>query len=403
MTPLFRKFLGINWILVLTMYGLLIFGIFSIHAAGWTRDEAHLQLLWNRQVIMIAIGTVFFFTAALIDYRWLVWISVPFYLFGIGLLIALRIPGFGVEKSGAVSWLQIGTFTFQPSQIAIASGIILFAVILGKLHNVHKIFRNHFLRLALAGLVMAPPFFLVLTESDIGSAAVWLPVLASMLLIGSIPFRYLISLILVGTMIIPVVYFFVLKDYQKARIDTYIKIVSGKEYDERGDGWVPKHLQIAIGSGGWKGKGYKTERSVSNTWLPKDVVINDFIFAPVAEEHGFRGAMLLISGLAFLILQALFVAFYARDQFGRLLIIGIVALIFTHCFMNIGMNINLVPITGLPLPFVSYGGTFTVIVMFLLGVVQSVWVHRDIRVKEEPAPNEPASFNPGGLSVLQRS
>jgi rod shape determining protein RodA len=400
MTPLFRKFLGINWILVLTMYGLLIFGIFSIHAAGWTREEDHLKFLWNRQVVMIAIGTVAFFFAALIDYRWLVWIAVPFYLVSVGLLISLSF--FGVEKSGAISWLEIGTFVFQPSQVAIASGIIIFAVILGKLHNVHKVFRNHFLRLGLAGAVLAPPFLLVLTESDIGSASVWLPVLISMLLIGSIPFRYLISLLLAGTMIIPVVYFFVLKDYQKARIDTYIKIATGQEYDERGDGWVPKHLQIAIGSGGWKGKGYKTERSVSNTWLPKDVVINDFIFAPVAEEHGFRGAMLLISGLAFLILQALFVAFYARDQFGRLLIIGIVALIFTHSFMNIGMNLNLVPITGLPLPFVSYGGTFTVILMFLLGVVQSVWVHRDIHPQEDAA-EEPPAYQPSGVSVLQRS
>jgi rod shape determining protein RodA len=400
MTPLFRKFIGINWIMVLTMFGLLIFGIFSIHSAGWTRDEDHLKFLWNRQIIMIAIGTAAFFVAALIDYRWLVWIAVPFYLFAVGLLISLRF--FGVEKSGAVSWLQIGTFVFQPSQVAIASGIILFAVVLGKLHNVHKIFRNHFLRLALSGLVMVPPFLLVLTESDLGSAAVWLPVLISMLLIGSIPFRYLISLLLTGSMVIPVVYFFVLKEYQKARIDTYVKIVTGQEYDERGDGWVPKHLQIAIGSGGWKGKGYKTEKSVSNTWLPKDVVTNDFIFAPVAEEHGFRGAMLLISCLAFLILQALFVAFYARDQFGRLLIIGIVALIFTHSFMNIGMNINLVPITGLPLPFVSYGGTFTVILMFLLGVVQSVWVHRDIRLEKEPAPEQP-TFHPTGVSVLQHS
>ena len=149
-------------------------------------------------------------------------------------------------------------------------------------------------------------------------------------------------------------------------------MLMGRAYDEQGTGWVPKHCMIAIGSGGWEGKGYKTGNSVANLWLPEKVAINDFIFASVAEEHGFRGSMILISAQGLLLLQCLFVAFYSRDQLGRLIVVGVSMLIFTHIFMNIGMNILLVPITGLPLPLISYGGTFVLTLMFLLGLVQSV-------------------------------
>ncbi len=384
MTPLFRKFLGLNWVLVLTMYSLLIFGVFSIHGASWTRDSDYLVNSWNRQVTWIAIGTAVFFVVSLVDYRWIHWGAIPLYFAALGLLIALKF--FGVEKSGAKSWIEIGGFSLQPSQAAITGGILLLALVLSRLPTLLPFFRHPFLRLLICGAIMLPPFLMVLKEPDIGSAAVWLPVVGGLLIVGSIPFRYLIVLVLAGTMVVPVVYFFVLENYQKDRIDTYLNMLTGKAYDERGAGWVPKHCMIAIGSAGWEGKGFKTKNSVANTWLPEDVVINDFIFATVAEEHGFRGAMILVSGLAFLLLQCVFVAFYSRDQLGRLIVVGIIMLVFTHIFMNVGMNVLLVPITGLPLPFISYGGTFTLILMFLLGLTQSVWVHRDQGTGTEKTP-----------------
>ncbi|MFV1993961.1 MAG: FtsW/RodA/SpoVE family cell cycle protein [Verrucomicrobiales bacterium] len=374
-----------NWVLVLTMFCLLVFGVFSIYGASWTRESEYLRNSWNRQIVWIAVGTGVFFVTALIDYRWVNWGAIPLYLGSLALLIALLF--LGVEKSGARSWLDIGGFSLQPSQPAITSGILLLALVLSRLQSMHRFFRHPFVRLLACGLIFVPPFLLVLKEPDIGSAAVWLPVVGAMLLVGSIPFRYLIVITLAGTMVVPVTYFFVLKSYQKARIDTYLDMLMGRPFDEQGAGWVPRHCMIAIGSGGWEGKGFRTRSSVSNTWLPEDVVINDFIFATIAEEQGFRGAMILLSGQALLLLQCIFVAFYARDQFGRLICVGVITLIFTHVFMNAGMNILLVPITGLPLPLISYGGTFVLVIMFLLGLVQSVWVHRDAAIAEkEKAP-----------------
>ncbi len=369
-----------NWVLVLTIFSLLVFGVFAIYGASWTRDSDYLADSWNRQVVWIAIGTFIFFGTSLIDYRWIVWGAVPMYILGVSCLIALRF--LGVTSSGATSWINIGFMNFQPSQLAVVSGILLLAVVLSRLQRFHHFFRHPRLRRGICGIIVVPPFLLVLKEPDIGSAAVWLPVAGAMLLIGSIPFRYLTVVALCGTMVVPVVYFFILQNYQKKRVDTYLDMLMGRAYDEQGAGWVPKHCMIAIGSGGWEGKGFKTDNSVANLWLPEKVAINDFIFASIAEEHGFRGAMILISAQGLLLLQCLFVAFYSRDQLGRLIVVGVSALLFTHIFMNIGMNMLLVPITGLPLPLISYGGTFVLTLMFLLGLIQSVWVHRDSQSTE---------------------
>ncbi|CAN5138339.1 FtsW/RodA/SpoVE family cell cycle protein [soil metagenome] len=387
MTPLLRKFLGINWILFATMMGLLIFGVFAIYSASEFRADAGMALLWKRQISLIAIGLVVFFGAALIDYRWMRWGSIPFYLGALALLIAVQFEG--VEVHSSKSWLKLGPLQFQPSQVAIAAGIVAIAFVLAELHKHVPIFRYHFLRLILAGILAAGPLALVLEEGDFGSASVWLPVLGAMLLVGSIPFRYLIVIALVAISVLPIAYNFGLKDYQKARIQVFMDLWAGKPINTQDEGYAINNILMAVGSAGWEGKGFlgknvKDQKTVNRMgFIPKDTAINDFIFTVVAEEQGFRGSMLLISGFAFLLLQLVFVAFSSRDQLGRLLVAGTGALLFAHIFQNIGMNINLLPITGIPLPFISYGGTFVVINMFLLGVAQSVWIHRNT-----PAPEK---------------
>ncbi len=391
MTPLFRKFLGINWLLVLTVTGLVIFGIFSIQSATSFRIESEPELAtrWNRQMIMALVGGLILFIVALVDYRWLKWAAVPMYLGSIVLLLYLKATG--REISGAKSWLEIGGFSFQPSQIAIMSGIVMIALILGELRKLHKIFEFPPVLILLVCIVTAIPAYLVLQEPDIGSTAVWGAVLGATLLVGAIPFRYLIVGVLAILMFLPIAYFFGLKDYQKKRVETYLNMLMGKKVDEQGAGWVPKHNMIAIGSAGWYGKGYKGSRMGEGEstikemgFVPANVAINDFIFVVIAEEHGFQGGIVLIGVIVFFLLQLLFIAFHSRDQFGRLIVIGLTALIFFHCFMNIGMCILLVPITGLPLPLVSYGGTFIIIILFMIGISQSVWVHRHAVVEEAP-------------------
>ena len=147
--------------------------------------------------------------------------------------------------------------------------------------------------------------------------------------------------------------------------------------DTQGSAYAAFYIEKAVGSGGFNGKGRLNEKTINNLgFIPKRTAIDDFIFAVWAEEMGFRGGMILLGGFTLMIIQGLFVAFNARDVVGRLICAGVVGLIFAHVFQHVGMNLLIMPITGIPLPFISSGGTFVVICMFLCGMMQSVWVHR---------------------------
>lgn len=395
MTPLFRKILGLNWVVVITMLGLCAFGIFAIYSASWMRESAYVSDSFERQIKWFCIGLAVFFVTSLIDYRWIRWLALPSYLLGVALLVLLQFKGVGVTLSGAESWLKIpGTnFQFQPSQVAIVSGIMILSVALGELHRVHPVFRNHMLRLAISLVLVSVPFILIALEPDVGSACVWGPVAACMLLVANIPFRYLIVLTLLALIAMPMVYWFALQDYQKARIRVFLQAIQGEEVDRRGEGYATSRVIVAVGSAGWEGKGHKGSRikqvdpdakTMSELGLVgPNVDISDYIFGVIGEEHGYRGSMIVITAFLLLILQCLFIAFYSRDQMGRLLVVGGVMVLFVHVFLNIGMTIQLVPITGLPLPFISSGGTFLVTCMFLMGIVESVWVHRNEEVGSE--------------------
>jgi rod shape determining protein RodA len=375
-----------NWVLVFTMLGLVIFGIFSIYGASWMREDPELANKWQDQIRWAFVGLGVFFIVSLIDYRWIKWAAIPFYL---GALILLIIAEFkGIEVYGTQGWLRLpGGVTFQPSQVAIAGGIIMLSLVLSHLHKLHHIFRNHFLRVFVAGAIGGLPFLLVLKSGDLGSSLVWAPVIGAMLLVGAIPFRYLIVIVLSGTLILPFAYFFGLKDYQKKRITVQIDMLMGRDVDIRNEAYSAHNNLLAIGSGGWTGKGFKNPDTLNyKGFISTKTSITDFIFPVLAEEHGFRGAFLMLSAFLLLLLQSLFVAFYARDMIGRLVVVGVVALFFAHIFQNVGMNILLMPITGIPLPLISYGGTFMVMIMFLMGLVQSVWVHRRTTSQAQKPP-----------------
>ncbi len=381
MTPFFRKFLGMHWLLVANMFVLLIFGIFCIYAASWMREDPALANVWNRQIVWIAIGSVFFFAASLINYRWVFWGGVPLYLLGLTLSIMALIKGESVRSHS--SWLDLGGVNVQPSQIAVAGGIIVTALILGHLHKLHPIFRNHFLRLSLAGIACLIPFGIVLLQNDVGSAMVWIPVAGAMLLVGNVPFRYILTVVLIGLMVIPWVYYFGLKPHQQERIEVFADILAGKKVDTRGAAYAQSNIIKAVGSGGWNGKGLRDDQSMTYLgFIPKKTAINDYIYTVLSEIYGFKMAILMLAGFALLLFQSLHVALATQDPVGRLIIVGVVALFFAHIFQHVGMNLLIMPITGIPLPLISYGGTFVVICMFLCGMVQSVWVHRSARTAE---------------------
>ncbi|MEI6176676.1 MAG: FtsW/RodA/SpoVE family cell cycle protein, partial [Verrucomicrobiota bacterium] len=175
------------------------------------------------------------------------------------------------------------------------------------------------------------------------------------------------------------------------RFATWLRMMQGQEVDISNEGYAPHNISMAVGKAGWKGVGWKATAEQGSlhakAFIPKDTAHNDYIFAVIAEELGFRGSLLLLSTFALLMIQSLFIAFYSRDLCGRLLVCLVVALFFAHVFESIGMCVLLMPITGIPLPLVSYSGTFVVICMMLLGLVQSVWIHRHVVID---TPSKPA-------------
>ncbi len=395
MTPFLRKILGMNWVLVLVMYGLLIFGVFMIESAARHLPVSKEILerfggageyyAWNQKT-WIAVGSVVYFAAALIDYRWIRWLGIPFYLVSMGLMVAALV------RDDDVHQLELGPLSFQPAQLGITAGILLIAWLLQDLPKLHRIFGAPFVRIGIIAGVSAAPFVLVMAMGDMGSALVWIPVSIVALLIGGAPFRYLSFMTFIGAGLIPLLYFVALPMLSKRgpeRIDVWLRMLQGREVDVLNEGYGPHFVSMAVGKAGWKGVGWKASGSLMDKgFVSKTTAHNDYIFAVIAEEQGFRGSLLLLVAFALLLIQMLFIAFYSRDVSGRLLASLVAALFFAHIFESIGMCVLLMPITGIPLPLVSYSGTFVVICMFLLGLVQSVWIHRNQRgpifVKQPP-------------------
>ena len=375
-----------NWILVLVMYALLVFGVFMIESAA-----RHLPVSAGRlaefgsagayfawmQKNWIVVGSVAYFAAALIDYRWIRWLGVPMYIVSLGLMFM------AMQADDDVHQLSLFGLSFQPAQLGVTSGIVIIAWLMHDLPKWHRTLGNPFIKIAIIGIVSVVPFLLVMKMGDMGSALVWIPVVIVAFLVAGIPFRFLSFIGFVSAGILPILYFVILplvSERGPDRIDLWLRMMQGQEVDITGDGYAPYNVSMAVGKSGWKGVGWNATAKDGSLhdkrFIPYKTAHNDFIFAVIAEELGFRGALLLLGGFALLLIQGLFIGFYSRDISGRLIVCMVVALFFAHIYENIGMCVLLMPITGIPLPLVSYSGTFVVICMFLLGLVQSVWVHR---------------------------
>jgi rod shape determining protein RodA len=397
-TPFLRKILGMNWLLVFVMYGLLAFGVFMIESAA-----RHLSV--SREILgqygsagayyaamqkqWILVGSVAYFGAALVDYRWIRWLGIPFYAASMGLMIL------AMQQDDSVHRLSLFGLTFQPAQLGISSGILLIAWLIQDLPKIHRWFGAPFVRIAIIGVLSAIPFLMVMKMGDMGSALVWIPVVIVALLVGGAPFRYLSFMGLIGAGMLPLLYFVALplvSERGPERIDTWLRMLRGQEVDISAEGYAPHNISMAVGKAGWKGVGWNAPVEQGSlhakAFIPRDTAHNDYIFAVIAEELGFRGSLLLITAFALLLIQGLFIAFYSRDASGRMLACLVMALFFAHVFESIGMCVLLMPITGIPLPLVSYSGTFVVICMMLLGLVQSVWIHRNVKPRPRVKPAE---------------
>lgn len=366
-----------NWVLVLTMYGLLIFGIFAIESAARHLDGGG-AIFAEKQKNWIVIGSVIYFVTSLVDYRWIRWLALPIYC------VSLVCMGMVMGSDEEVHQLRLGPIIFQPAQLGVASGVLMLSWLLQDLPRLHRIFGMPIVRIGIISVLSGLPFLMVMKMGDMGSALVWIPVAIVALLIGGVPFRYLslMSILCVG--VVPVINLVVLplvSERGPERIKLYLDMLEDKPVDIAGAAYAPYYVSMAVGKAGWSGIGWNapSERGSlhAKRYIPWKTAHNDFIFSVLAEEQGFRGSLLLLTAFALLLIQSLFISFYSRDMTGRLVVTCVVAFFFAHIFENIGMCVLIMPITGIPLPLISYSGTFVVMCMFMLGLVQSVWIHRN--------------------------
>jgi len=394
MKAFLSKFKRFDWIMLTCMLLLVITGVRFIQSAGGSRTSTALQELWTVHAWTAVAGLIVYFVLATFDYRKLLdWCAGPF--FGIALILLVAVLAFGSARYGGRRWLWF----FQPSEIAKLAVIMMLAHVFGRGASdddgtARRLFSWPG---ALAGLVIVGiPAALILAEPDLGTAMVLVPTAFVMLLAARVWTKGLVAILLAGVLaaglLLGSVY---MAERQpspesKARIYRHIplrehqlkrlRVFLFPDRDILGDGYNLRQARISIGSGSWRGKGFGNGSLKRLGYLPPTVSMNDFIFAVLAEETGFVGCISMLLLFLGILLPGLRTAWMCDDGRGRLLAIGAGTLIFAHVYVNVAMSIGLMPITGLPLPFISAGRTFLVVAMALLGLVQSVAVHGESKI-----------------------
>jgi rod shape determining protein RodA len=306
------------------------------------------------------IAVVAFLVATAFDYRWLKTFAWPLYALQLGLLVLTLAIGDGV--SGAARWVRIGELTFQFSELAKVLMIIVLANYLGsrqgRLESLPSILG--------ACLLVGPPLALVMLQPDLGTSLVFAAILAGMLWMSGASLKWLMILAGTGVALIPFAWANLLREYQKARLSAFLDPAT----DIQGAGYQLYQAQIAVGSGGFMGKGLTNGTQGQGDYLP--VQTTDFVFAVLAEELGFIGGMVLFLLIGALLWRLLVGGWRSRDPFGTMFAAGMASMILFQVVVNIGMVIGIMPITGIPLPFVTHGGASLVSMAIGLGIMQSI-------------------------------
>lgn len=351
----------IDWRLVMVILLLNTVGLLNLYSATHGIQVTSLSGNFLFQIIWILLGWAVFITVTLLNYKHLVRFAYLFYFTNLAAL--LLVPFVGQSIYGAKRWLDLGLFHFQPSETMKIALILVLTNLL-----VHH---RSSLTLSLRDLV-APfaltliPFILTLRQPDLGTGLMFLAIFFSMTLFVGIQRRILIAFVLIGIVTIPLAWNFALKDYQKARVLTFLDPSS----DPQGSGYNSNQSKISVGSGQVFGKGFRKGTQSQLRFLPERHT--DFIFSVLSEEHGFLGSFLTIGLFAALFFLGIHIASKAPDKMGALLAFGSVAVLFWHTSVNIGMVIGLLPIVGIPLPLLSYGGSNLLLTMVALGLISSV-------------------------------
>jgi rod shape determining protein RodA len=383
-----------DWINPVVILALGTIGVFFIYSAQLVTGRGQ----WMPQIVWLTAGVTLYAVIALIDYAF--WLKYAHWVYAACLasLLLLWTP-LGVTRLGATRWIDFGPFSFQPSEAAKLGVLVMSASILAR-SEIGTV-RESLKVLGKLALAAGLPVLLILKQPDLGSALV-IPVMAfALLYVSNLSQRFFAAALgafalLMGLVALDTYRYqqflavhhlspstdkgayephglLPLHDYQRNRI---LAFVNPEGIDPIGIGWNLNQSLISVGSGGLMGKGWTEGTQAKLGYLPRAVAHNDFIFSVIAEEKGFLGSISVLGLFGVVLWNGIRIAGLARDRFGTLLAIGVTALFAVHVFVNIAMTIGLVPITGIPLPFISYGGSFALNCCVLQGLVQSVYRFR---------------------------
>jgi rod shape determining protein RodA len=401
-----------DWTQVVIILFLSTLGIVAIQSAGSAREST----FYRSQIVFVLIGWVAYWAVSALDYRLIQRHASRLYLGTILLLLPVslcalaktNLGDFIRSVNGARRWMDFGPFSIQPSEFAKIGALVFLAALLAR--SPIGSFRATWGTVVRALGVAAVPFVLIFVQPDLGSALIYLPLSFILLFVAGLTTRFFLvagaaAVLLVGVVSVDLTeyaakidqyakanpqskdpvravrgqheaeaWFFLLKDYQRERIMSF---VAPDVIDPKGLGvtWNVNQAVIAVGRGGFRGQGVGNGTQARFGYLPEAAAHNDFLFSGMAEEIGFTGGFLVIGSFVLLFWRVVRTAARTTDRFGSLLAIGAAVVLGTHVVINVGMNIDLMPVTGVPLPFLSYGGSFVLSCFLLLGLVQSVHRH----------------------------
>lgn len=374
-----NAFKYIDWITILIIAALVIYSLiaitnaladpFSGEESSFSEIFANLNFdstMWQGMFFLIGVGLMIL--VMIVDYNNLRFFSKYLYWICIGLLVAVYF--FGSEQRGTTGWFMIGNRGFQPSEFTKIALILVISKTLADQTEGNEDGIRKFSQLFPVLWRFAIPFMLVAIQPDLGTALVFLCIFIGILFMAKISLKMFLILVAIGAACLPILWF-ALEDYQRGRIFSFM----GAEEATADDLYQSAQAKLAIGSGGVAGKGLFASGSMAQLgFVPERQ--NDFIFAATTETFGFIGAFILILLYALLIIRTFMIALRAKDDFGTYICIGVMSMILFHVFENIGMNIGIMPITGISLPFFSYGGSNLLVCMISYGLVLNVDMRR---------------------------
>lgn len=387
--PLKEHHARIEWTMLAALFCLMAIGAAFVFSAAAASDPG--SRLYLKQMFFYSAGLGAAAVICLVPYHTISRFATVFYWFTIFLLLCVFI--FGASRFGAKRWIDLGFFQLQPSEFAKIGFILMMANYLSRPVEELRLPGNFFKALVLTTI----PFVMILKEPDLGSALVFFPIGLVMMFVAGVPMRFLrrfvggvsllVVLLLVDILFAPPSWQIKLEEYQRQRLLVYF----GKDFAPRNG--TPEEIErarklqrdksynveqalIAVGSGGLTGKGWRQGTQNRLGYLPRAVAHNDFVFSVIAEEKGFVGTVTVILLYTLVLFTGIKIAGQARDRLGKLLAVGVVAMLFSHIFINIGMNIRLMPVTGIPLPLLSYGGSSVICSLIAIGLLQNVYIYR---------------------------